>query len=91
MRTGAYQWGGPGNWPISVLYFACGWNDNPQLIELVDDRRADPCDNESVYHAADEGHVACPAIIERLTPAAKLKPEATMSLRTQMHWGSARL
>lgn len=79
-----------GQWPISVLYFACGRHNNPRLTELLINAGADPCDNESVYHAADEGHEECLAIIERLTPKKKLAKEASMSLATQMHWGKSR-
>lgn len=79
-----------GPWPISVLYFACGFNDNPELTEFLLRAGAVPFDNESVYHAADEGHDACLAVLEKYADKKKLAKEATMSLRTQMHWGKSR-
>ena len=48
-------------------------------------------DNESVYHASDEGHDACLApVIERYADKKKLAEECTKCLRTQMHWGKSR-
>lgn len=79
-----------GQWPISVLYFACGFNDNPELTEFLLEAGAIPYDNESIYHAADEGHDACLAVIEKHADQKKLAKEATLALRTQMHWGKSR-
>lgn len=86
----SYVYGGVSEWPIPVLYFACGRNDNPDLTELLLQRGAIPYDNESVYHASDEGHAACLAVIEKYADRRKLKAEATKCLATQMHWGNTR-
>lgn len=88
--NGSHIWLGGGDWPISVLYHACGQNDNPRLTEFLMKAGAQPYDNESVYHASDEGHDACLAVIERYADKRKLADEATMCLRTQMHWGKSR-
>ncbi len=79
-----------GKWPIPVLFYACGYHNNPGLTEYLLQRGAVPYDNESVYHASDEGHAECLAVIERHADARKLKQECTKCLRTQMHWGNSR-
>jgi ankyrin repeat protein len=79
-----------GKWPLRPLYFACGRSDNPAIAELLIEAGADPCDGESVYHAADDGHVECLAVIERLTDAKRLADECSMCLCNQMHWGRVR-
>lgn len=79
-----------GQWPIPPLYFACGRNDNPRLTELLIRAGANPCDDESIYHATDEGHDACLAVIERLVPAATLAEECTRCLAMQLHWRHTR-
>jgi hypothetical protein len=79
-----------GEWPLRPLYFACGRSDNPAIAELLIEAGADPCDGESVYHAADDGHVECLAVIERLTDAKRLADECSMCLCNQMHWGRVR-
>jgi len=43
-----------------------------------------------VYHASDEGHTECLALIERYVPAAELAAECTRCLPTQLHWGRTR-
>lgn len=85
-----YIYGSVSEWPIPVLYFACGRNDNPDLTELLLQRGAIPYDNESVYHASDEGHGACLAVIERYADRRKLKVGATKCLAVQMRWGKSR-
>src|SRR5207253_4448432 len=77
-------------WPISALYHCCGGHDNPSLTELLLQAGADPCDGESVYHAADEGHEKCLALLEKYVPKKKLAKECTRVLCTQMHWGHQR-
>lgn len=44
----------------------------------------------SVYHAADENHVECLAVIERVVKPAKLAKECTTCLAVQMNWGYSR-
>ena len=95
MESGAqvnatYTWNGPGDWPIPVLYMCCGRNNNAAMTELLLQAGAKPYDNESVYHAGDEGHAACLAVIEKYADAKLLAEECTKSLRTQMHWGRSR-
>lgn len=77
-------------WPIPVLYYACGYHDHAALTELLLGRGALPYDNESVYHASDEGHAGCLAVIEKYADTRKLKEECTRCLRTQLHWGRTR-
>ncbi len=79
-----------GDYPIPVLHFACGFHNNPELTELLLKAGAMPYDNESIYHASDEGHDACLAILEKYADKRKLKDEATKCLRTQFHWGKSR-
>jgi ankyrin repeat protein len=79
-----------GKWPLPPLYFACGWSNNPAIAEILIKAGADPCDGESVYHASDEGHDACLAVIERLTDPKKLANECSMCLCNQLHWGRVR-
>lgn len=79
-----------GTWPIPVLYYACGYHNNPALTGYLLQRGAEPYDGESVYHASDEGHAECLAVIERHADSRKLKAECTKCLRTQLHWGRTR-
>ncbi|HEV7300754.1 MAG TPA: ankyrin repeat domain-containing protein [Tepidisphaeraceae bacterium] len=85
-----YVWQGGGEWPIPVLYRACGLHDNPALTELLLKAGAQPFDNESVYHAADEGHDASLAAIAKHADKKKLAAECSKCLATQMHWGKSR-
>ena len=82
--NGTYRYG---QWPISVLFYACGYHNNPALTELLIRAGANACDNESVYHASDERHAACLDVIERLTDPQALAAECTHCLRTQLQWG----
>jgi len=77
-------------WPIPPLYHCCGQHDNPAVAELLLKAGANACDNESVYHAADEGHEHCLALIERYTDKRQLAEECSKCLCTQMHWGRTR-
>jgi ankyrin repeat protein len=43
---------------LSVLYFACESN-NVAVVRWLLERGADPNDGESVYHAAQNGHLEC--------------------------------
>jgi ankyrin repeat protein len=83
-------WNYNDEWPLRPLYYAAGWSNHPAMTELLLKHGADACDNESVYHASDEGHDACLAIIERYTPRKKLAEECTRCLRTQFHWGHSK-
>jgi ankyrin repeat protein len=85
-----YTYQGGGEWPIPVLYFACGAHNNPALTELLLKAGARMYDNESVYHASDEGHDACLAVLERYAEKKLLAVEASRCLATQMHWGKSR-
>ncbi|MDB5326294.1 MAG: hypothetical protein JWM57_1863 [Phycisphaerales bacterium] len=76
-----------GGWPISPLYYACGYHNNPQATEQMIRAGANPCDQESVYHASDEGHAACLEVIEKLTDPKKLAVECTRCLATQLNFG----
>jgi ankyrin repeat protein len=80
----AYNFGG--EWPLRPLYFACGWSNNPAVAKVLLDAGADPCDNESVYHASDEGHQECLDLIEKYVDPKKLAKEASKCLPTQLHW-----
>jgi ankyrin repeat protein len=79
-----------GNWPIPALYHACGQHNNPRVAEVLLRAGVSPCDNESVYHAADEGHAECLALIEKYTDKKALAKECTRALATQLHWNSSR-
>jgi ankyrin repeat protein len=83
-------WNFNDEWPLRPLYYAAGYSNHPALVELFLKAGADPCDNESVYHASDEGHDACLALIEKHTDAKKLAVECTQCLRTQMHWNHSK-
>jgi len=86
-----FIWGGSKTpWPISVLYKACGKHNNPALTELLLNRGANMYDGESIYHATDEDHQECLAVLERFANKRKLAKEVTMCLRTQLHWGRSR-
>lgn len=84
------------SWPccalktLRPLYYPCGWSNHPAIAQLLIQAGADPCDNESVYHAADEDHRACLAVIEKQVTPKKLAAECTKCLRTQLHWGHTR-
>jgi ankyrin repeat protein len=77
-------------WPIPVLFYCCGHHDNAELAKLLMDAGADPCDGESIYHAADEGHVACLALFEKMIDRRKLANECTGALPNLLHWGRTR-
>jgi ankyrin repeat protein len=77
-------------WPIRPLYHCCGQHDNPAVAEVLFDAGATPYDDETVYHAADEDHRGCLALIERYAEKKKLAAECTKCLCTQLHWGHSR-
>ena len=77
-------------WPIPPLYHCCGQHNNPALAEALFQAGATPYDNETVYHAADEGHDECLALIEKYAEEKKLAAECTSCLSTQLHWGHTR-
>lgn len=76
-----------GGWPISPLFYACGYHNNPRATEQMIRAGANPCDQESVYHASDEDHAACLDVIERLTDRQQLAAECTRCLATQLNFG----
>ncbi|HEY7086441.1 MAG TPA: ankyrin repeat domain-containing protein [Tepidisphaeraceae bacterium] len=80
----AYNWND--QWPLRPLYHACGWSNNPAVAEVLLRAGADPCDSETVYHASDEGHSECLALIENYVDPKKLATEATKCLGVQLHW-----
>ncbi len=77
-------------WPIPVLYFACGQQNNPELTELLLKAGANPIDGESIYHASDENHAECLALLEKHVDPKDLADECTRCLNTQLHWGRVR-
>ena len=79
-----------GEWPIRPMYYCCGWHDNPALTELLLSRGVSPCDDECVYHAADEDHRACLELIEKYTAPKPLAHECSRCLAVQIHWGHSR-
>jgi ankyrin repeat protein len=79
-----------GKWPLRPLYFACGLHDNPAVAELLFRVGATPYDDETVYHAADEGHEKCLSLIEKYADPAKLADEAGKNLAAMFHWGHTR-
>jgi ankyrin repeat protein len=82
--------GDSAEWPLPVLYFCCGMHDNPVVAEVLLKAGANPCDNESVYHAADENHTHCLALFEKYCDRNALAKECTKCLSTQMHYGRVR-
>src|SRR5205085_8410966 len=83
-------WNYNDEWPLRPLYYAAGRSNHPAMTELLLQAGADPCDNESVYHASDEGHDACLALFEKYVPKKKLADECSKCLRTQLHYGHTR-
>jgi len=83
-------WNFNDEWPLRPLYYAAGWSNHPAMAEVLLKAGADPCDNESVYHAADEGYADCLALFEQYVDRKKLAEECTMCLRTQFHWGHSK-
>jgi ankyrin repeat protein len=79
-----------GKWPIPVLYYCCGHQNNPALAEVLFRAGATPFDNETVYHASDEDHQECLELIERFSNPELLAMECTKCLSTQLHWGHSR-
>jgi ankyrin repeat protein len=77
-------------WPIPVLYHCCGYHDNPAVAEVLFKAGATPFDNETVFHAADEDHRQCLALIEKYADKKKLAEECSQALATLMHWGRMR-
>jgi ankyrin repeat protein len=66
----------PGN-PLSCLYGASGLNNNPALTEALLDARANPNDNESLYHSTEHNDLAC----LKLLLARGAKPAGTNALK----------
>jgi ankyrin repeat protein len=77
-------------WPMRPLYFCCGLHDNPAVAELLFRAGATPYDDETVYHAADEGHAGALALIEKYADAKLLAEEAGKNLAAMFHWGHTR-
>jgi ankyrin repeat protein len=76
-----------GKWPMRPLYHCCGQHDNPAVAEVLFRAGATPFDDETVYHAADEQHIECLALIEKYADPQKLAAEASKNLAVQLHWG----
>jgi ankyrin repeat protein len=77
-------------WPMRPLYFCCGLHDNPAVAELLFRAGATPYDDETVYHAADEGHAGALALIEKYADPKLLAAEAGKNLAAMFHWGHTR-
>ncbi len=77
-------------WPLPVLYFCCGRHDNPAVAEVLFMAGGKPCDNETVYHAVDEQHQQCLALIEKYCDPKLLAAECTKVLAYQLHYGRTR-
>jgi ankyrin repeat protein len=77
-------------WALPVLFFCCGQHDNPDVAEVLFKAGAKPYDNETVFHAADEQHEGCLALIEKYSEPKLLAAECTKSLAYQMHFGFTR-
>jgi ankyrin repeat protein len=77
-------------WPLRPLYFACGLHNNPAVAELLFCAGATPYDDETVYHAADEQHAECLALIEKYADRKLLADEAGKNLAAMFHWGHTR-
>jgi ankyrin repeat protein len=74
-------------WPLSAMYDACGRSNNAVVARVLFEAGGNACDGESVYHASDEGHAECLALIEEFVPRDKLAAECTSCLPAQLHWG----
>jgi ankyrin repeat protein len=74
-------------WPIPVMFYSAGAHDNPAVTKLLLEVGATPFDNESIYHASDEGHQQCLDLFENMCDAKKLATECTKCLVSQLHWG----
>jgi hypothetical protein len=79
-----------GNWPLRPLYYAAARANHPAMVEVLLKAGADPCDGESIYHAADEGHEECLALLAANVDRTALADECSMCLCNQMHWGRVR-
>ncbi|HEX8523180.1 MAG TPA: ankyrin repeat domain-containing protein [Tepidisphaeraceae bacterium] len=77
-------------WPLTALYYCCGLHDNPAVAKVLFEAGATCMDNETVFHAADEGHEKCLKLIERYSEAKALAEECTKCLDYQMHFGFTR-
>ena len=77
-------------WPMRPLYHCCGLHDNPAVAELLFRAGATPYDDETVYHAADEGHAGALALIEKYSDPKLLAAEAGKNLAAMFHWGHTR-
>ena len=77
-------------WQIPALYHCCGQHDNPAVADVLFKAGATPFDNETVYHASDEGHEQCLALIERYAERKKLAEECSKCLASHLHWGHSR-
>jgi ankyrin repeat protein len=58
----------PGN-PLSCLYGASGYNDNPALARLLLDAGARVDDGESVYHSTEHANLECLRLLLERRPA----------------------
>jgi ankyrin repeat protein len=77
-------------WPLPALYLCCGKHNNPAVAEVLFQAGATPYDNETVFHAADEQHEECLALIEKYAKPKLLAAECTKALAYQLHFGYTR-
>lgn len=47
------------DWPLSILYGASGWQNNPAMTEVLLKAGANPTDGESVYHSSEHQDLKC--------------------------------
>ena len=74
-------------WPLPVLYDACGRSNNARVARVLLEAGAEPVDGESIYHASDEGHTECMALLDEFVPKKKMAIACTNALSGQLHWG----
>jgi ankyrin repeat protein len=78
------------DWPMRPLYHCCGQHNNPAVAEVLFEAGASPFDDETVYHAVDEGHAECVALIEKHADPKPLAVECGKCLSSMLHWGRTR-
>jgi ankyrin repeat protein len=80
----------PDGSPLPPLFFSTGLHDHAAMAMVLIEGGADPCDMESVFHAADEGHQQSLDVLERLVPRDRLAAECTRCLAVLVRWGRTR-
>jgi ankyrin repeat protein len=79
-----------GEWPLRPLYMAAGRANNPDVVRVLLDAGADPCDGEAVFHAADEMHLESLRVFEQRIDPKQLAEECTRALPVLLHWNRTR-